>query len=490
MSRNHIRLFVVVFIGVFTTTAAQVVCVNPIVIGELRVMRGNLCVNIAGYKGLGSVNTFACDGFDDQQIIMCTDGTIRNTKSPNNCFTPGRDGKGIVKSSTCLVLPSLPDYQKWRFGESKTFFDSFGIEQEAKQIINVESEWCLHAVDFFGTSIMITSDCVGYTDQNFYFRSRGQLLSHGRLQVQKSGLCLGLKSKTSGPHLVNNVGIKECGNIADQYFGFYENGEIVNKKSRLCLNVVDFTGRGNVNMYACDYFDDQRWYRPTQFCHGDYCSLVNKMSGECLNVVGTEATSNSNVNTHTCNLEQDQRFKFVTGTWVSPTASWSLVGCNENGVVTQTISNTIGYSKTISESTAIEIGAEIEAGYAFGSVTVSTTVSQSLSVEWTESQETSKEITFACEFYDNGQQFEGGCMWQLKLTTEQTTNADDELVWTPQIVRCTSDHTAPTCPPFTRCQDKACKMCEGTFFGKKFGKKKRKHSAKRSFWKKVSKTHK
>jgi hypothetical protein len=486
MSSNHIHLFVVVFIGVFTTTAAQVVCLNPTVIGELRVMRSKKCVNIDGFDGLGNVNTYSCDGFDDQRIIMCGDGSIRNTKSPNNCFTSGTAGKGNVKSSTCKVYPSLPDYQKWRFGKSKTFFDSFGIEQEAKEIINVESGFCLNVEGSDGTGNINTHRCEDMTDQYFFIRSKGQLVSHGRLQVQESGLCLDVQSGSSGPRLGDNVRIYECENSADQYFGFYENGEIVNEKSKMCLNVAGFEGKGNIDMHACDYFDDQHWLRPDQYCDGDYCSFVNKKSGHCLNVHGTAAGSNKDVYSHSCTGERDQRFKFVTGTWVTPTTSWSLVGCNENGEVTQLISNTIGYSTSVSESTTIEISTAIEAGYSFGKMTFSTTFSQSLAMEWTESQEKSEEITFTCQVYDNGQPFTGGCMWQLKLTTEQTVKADDELVWTPQIVRCTSEHTAPTCPPFTRCQDKACTMCEGTLFGKK----KRKHSAKRFFWKKISKTHK
>ena len=484
MSSNNIHLFVVVFFGVFTTTAAQVVCLNPLEIGELRVMRSKKCVNIDGYDGLGGVNTFSCDGFDDQQIIMCGDGSIRNTKSPYNCFTAGKNGEGNIESSTCNLHPSLPDYQKWRFGRSKTFSDSFGIEQEAKEIINVDSEWCINVSGYDGTGNIDTHPCENENDQYFFIRSKGQLLSHGRIQVQESGLCIDVQSGSSGPNLADNVRIYECEDNADQYFGFYENGEIVNEKSRMCLNVAGFNGMGNIDMNACDYFDDQSWLR--RFCDGDYCSFVNKKSGECLNVHGTKATSNLDVYSHSCTLEGDQRFKFVTGTWVTPTASWSSVGCNENGEVTQTISNTVGYSTSVSESAAIEIGAEIEAGYGFGSVTVSTTLSYSLAQEWTESQEESKEITFTCQFYDNGQPFKGGCMWQLKLTTEQTVKADDKLVWTSLIVRCTSKNIAPTCPPFTRCQDEACTMCEGTVFGKK----KRKHSVRRSFWKKVSKTHK
>ena len=120
-------------------------------------------------------------------------------------------------------------------------------------------------------------------------------MTHGRIQVQESGLCLDVQSGSSGARLADNVRIYKCEDNQDQYFGFFENGEIVNEKSRMCLNVVGFDGRGNIDMYACDYFDDQRWFRPTQLCDGDYCSFLNKKSGDCLNVHGTPATSNLNV---------------------------------------------------------------------------------------------------------------------------------------------------------------------------------------------------
>jgi hypothetical protein len=485
MSSNHVHLFVVVFIGVFTTTAAQVTCLDRLELGELRVQMGKKCVNIAGYNGLGEVDTYHCDGFDDQQIIMCGDGSIRNLKSPNNCLTAGSDGDGNVVSSTCNVFPSLPNYQKWRYGRSHTFEDSFGVDQVAREIINEESDLCLNVAGYDGTGNIDTYRCQNLQDQFFFFRSKGQQLLHGRLQVQESGLCLDVESDSSGPSLGDNVRIFECDNSGDQYFSTYQNGEIVNKKSRMCLNVAGFNGIGNIDMYACDYFNDQRWIRPTQYCDEEYCSFVNVKSGECLNVHGTAATSNLDVYSHSWTGERDQRFKFVTGAWVTPTATWSLVGCNENGEVTQAISNTITYSSTISESTAIEIGLAIEAGYSFGSATVSTTFSYSLTSEWSESQESSEEVTFTCQVFDNGEPFTGGCMWQLRVTTEQTTN-DDELVWKPQIVKCTRGNTAPTCPPFTKCQDTACTMCVDRVFGKK----KRKHSVRRSFWKKVSKTHK
>ncbi|XP_028412193.1 uncharacterized protein LOC114535015 [Dendronephthya gigantea] len=283
------------------------------------------------------------------------------------------------------------------------------------------------------------------------------VLNHGRLQVEKSRKCLDVDSG-SKPSLTDNVRIYHCENSADQYFSQYENGEVVNDKSRMCLDVSDYSGSGNVNMYACEDLRDQMWHSPRQFCHGEYCSFLNRKSEECLDVADTSAAVNANVGTYRCTLEQDQRFRWVTGNWVIPTASWSLVGCNENGQVTQTISNTISYSSTISEETSVEVSATIEAGFKFGGASVTTTVSHSMAREWTESQEQTQEISFTCENYGNNQEFTGGCMWQLQMKTRKSVD-QHWMVWKPQIVKCSRGSAPPQCPPFTRCLDEACTRC-------------------------------
>jgi len=58
---------------------------------------------------------------------------------------------------------------------------------------------------------------------------------------------------------------------------------------------------------------------------------LNKASAECLDVNGDDATIESNVLTYRCEGRSDQRFKWVPGDWVTPTADWDMVGCNQNG---------------------------------------------------------------------------------------------------------------------------------------------------------------
>ena len=180
-----------------------------------------------------------------------------------------------------------------------------------------------------------------------------------------------------------NVLIHGCEKTADQFFGFYENGELVNDKSRLCLDVSGIGGSGNVLMHECEATYDQMWSQPRQYCDGDYCSFMNKASGKCLDVFGDQASSGSNVLTYRCDGLPDQRFKWVSGNWVTPTADWDMVGCNQNGKVTHQISNEISYSTTESETSAVEITAAIEAKTFFGGVSLSTSTSYSLSKEWT-----------------------------------------------------------------------------------------------------------
>ncbi|CAB4026355.1 Hypothetical predicted protein [Paramuricea clavata] len=486
---NIVLLIVIVLTCISTKTAAQVVCVNPMKISELRVLKSKKCVNIDGTDGRGKINTIHCDGYHDQQIIMCEDGTIRNSKAPYNCFTPGKDGNGNLVSASCEVYPVIPDYQKWKYGRSKTFVDRGGIKQEAREIINVKSGACMNVHGRDGNGDISAYRCENLDDQYFYFRSRGKLLGSGRLQVEKSGYCLDVE----GDQGRGNVLIDNCEDAADQYFDFYENGELVNKKSGLCVNIGGYNGYGNIHMYACEDLPDQMWILPRQYCHGDYCSFRSKKSGQCLNVGGYEAKKGSNVATYNCEGTPDQRFRWVNRKWVTPSATWSMVGCNQNGQVTHRIKNRISYktkitsTKSMQVSSTIEIG--VEFGYASGGVSASASVkhtntiavSTSLAKEWENSKSKTKSITFTCKNYDTGKPFIRGCMWQFQLTTRETTK-DDLLKWSPQIVKCTSNHQRPKCPPFRRCKDDACTMCE-----KLPGIRKKKSVDESLTWKKVLK---
>ncbi|CAB4036672.1 hemolytic lectin-S1 [Paramuricea clavata] len=238
---------------------------------------------------------------------MCGDGTIRNSKASHNCITPDKDGIGNLKSTYCDVYPAIPDYQKWRYGRSKTFVDRGGIQQEARQIINVKSGACMDVNGRDGNGDISAYFCQNMGDQYFYFRSRGKLLGYGRLQVQKSGYCLDVEGNQGR----GNVLIYNCEHAADQYFKFYKNGELVNKKSGLCVDIKGNNGYGDISMHACKDLPDQMWTRPHHYCHGDYCSFRSKKSGQCIDVSGSRANRGSNVGSYKCDGAPDQRFRFI-----------------------------------------------------------------------------------------------------------------------------------------------------------------------------------
>nr|AOO35152.1 chrysaoralin [Chrysaora quinquecirrha] len=451
---DQIRLIgvVVVLSSLFLQCSAQVLCTNPLVIGELRIKKSRQCVDIDGKDGAGNVQTHECEGDDDQQIILCGDGTIRN-EARNYCFTPRGSGNDNVESSACQHYPRIPARQKWRLGRSKKFYDMGGILQEAREIINVESNRCLDVSGYDGTGNIGVYHCENKDDQYFYFRSRGKEVAFGRLRNEKSSQCLDV----SGYDGKGNVQMYDCEDKKDQWFKFYENGEVVNEQSRRCLDVSGYDGTGNIGTYCCEDKHDQMWSRPSQLCNGESCSFVNKKSGQCLDVSGYDGRGG--VATYHCEGLADQRLKWVTDKWTAPNAVWVMVGCNQNGKVSQWLSNTVSYSSTITHTVTVEVGASMEADLVFAKATVSTKVSTSLSTAWTKSQSGTTRIVFTCEYYDNQEAFTGGCMWQLRVDTKHV-NSGRLLTWSPQITRCTTSNTQPRCPPFTKCVDKACSLCQ------------------------------
>ena len=84
-------------LGLNLVEATSGECINPIAIGELRNTKNDKCVDIAGSNGIGNVGSWACDGYSDQKIMWCADGSLRNS-AINYCFT--KSG-GNLQSSYC-----------------------------------------------------------------------------------------------------------------------------------------------------------------------------------------------------------------------------------------------------------------------------------------------------------------------------------------------------------------------------------------------------
>ena len=387
---------------------AQVLCSNPLIIGELRNLKSKQCVDISGYDGAGSIQTEECEGYSDQQIILCGDGTIRN-EAKNYCFTPEGTGNVDVESSPCTHYPRIPDSQKWRLGREIQFKDVGGIVQVAREIINIASGKCLDISGYDGYGDIKVNECQNLTDQYFYFRSRGKQLARGRLINEKSNQCLDV----DGHDGEGDVEIYDCEDELDQWFRYYENGEVINERSGQCLDVSGHDGTGNIQIYPCEDRLDQMWLLPKSLCNGEYCSFLNKESSKCLDVWGYDGKGW--VRTDDCEGLPDQRLKFVSDKWTAPTAKWVLIGCNQNGKVSQWISNSVTFSKTITKTITTEVSASIEADLIFAKAAVSTRVSTSLSTAWSQSQSSKTRIMFSCDQYDSHDPFTSGCMWQLQV---------------------------------------------------------------------------
>lgn len=431
---------------------AQASCLNPLNIGELRVFKSKECVDIAGLDGAGNVGTYACDGGQDQQMIICDDGTIRN-QARNYCLQPDGSGNANVVSSPCSVSSEIPSWQRWRVGRNRRFTDSGGISQVAAEIINMESNRCLDVQGTDGYGNIGVYWCENFEDQYFYVRSRGREVAHGSLQNERSHLCVDV----TGYDGEGNVQMYNCEGLPDQYFRFYENGEIINEESRLCVDVKGTDGNGNVMMYACEDFRDQMWESPRSLCSGSYCPFLNKQSGKCLDVKGTDGKGD--IGTYHCEGFADQRFKWVADTWNTPSVSWINIGCNKNGNVSRKISNKVSFDQSITPTISNEVSSAIGTGVDFLSAEVSTKISTALALAWTGSRSGTTAIEYTCGNYDNGEEFTRGCMWQLQVETKQDKSGD-LLIWNPQIVKCTGSDEAPKCAPFTKCVDEDCNSCD------------------------------
>lgn len=64
----------------------QDISCHPVAMGEIRNdYYKSYCIDTAGTSGRGVINLDVCDGYQDQQIMRCTDGTIRNNAG-NYCL--------------------------------------------------------------------------------------------------------------------------------------------------------------------------------------------------------------------------------------------------------------------------------------------------------------------------------------------------------------------------------------------------------------------
>jgi len=454
-----------------TIDAQTTLCANPLIIRELwskgrKPDAVDRCVDIAGRTGSGDVKVLPCDGGKDQDLILCGDGTIRNQQL-NYCMTVKKTWYGFwwgrnyyfnVISAPCEMSGKngIPKKQKWKVDKGEKFVDRDGITQVAHQIISEETSTVWHD----NGNVQVLRPGANAEPQRllFYFKERGQEVEHGRLRNKKSGLCLTTKKEDG----LGNIHFAKCNDDIRQQWRLYENGDLINSQSDQCLEVAGSSGQGNVQIYFCTDALDQKWKIRKDMCTDDYCTIQNQKGGNrgCLGGEGFDGKGNSL--TDACGGTLDTLFKFEHDEWIEPEIEWKQIGCNQNGVVKQTVSNTLSFKHTLTKKKSLSVSGTIvgvgSIGVATGALAMSVTCKTSLANAWENSRSGTTSTTYACEYYDNKAPFKGGCMWQLHFKIKEVTSGD-LLKWTPQIVRCTSADSAPKCPPFMKCRDTACNEC-------------------------------
>ena len=127
--------------------SGQVHCLEPLEVGELRILSSQLCVDTSGHSGHGNVAANYCNGEPDQRLIRCADGTVRNRASPASCLSTDASGSGNVVMSPCRVLNGIPAYQRWRVNATWHGYDVTKVKQMVFQLINEQSGLHLTALD-------------------------------------------------------------------------------------------------------------------------------------------------------------------------------------------------------------------------------------------------------------------------------------------------------------------------------------------------------
>ncbi|XP_066935879.1 galactose/N-acetylgalactosamine-binding lectin CEL-III-like [Clytia hemisphaerica] len=428
-------------------------CPSALHTGELRNLQSHKCMD-SDNAGSGQVQTYTCDGKADQQIIACNDGTIRNM-AKNYCLTPSNTGAGTgdLTFQPCELYPSVPDYQKFKTGGSRSYTDASGIKQTGYEYKNVKSNLCVDVSGAGGQGNIAIYNCQSSDDQFFYFRNRGEVVNSGRLRNQKSGQC----ATADNTGWNSNIHTTPCTDSRKQYWTHYENGEVVNMASNSCMD-PDGSGDSSesVQTYECAEQTDQMWSTPSQYADGNYLAFMSKQTSKCLDVEGNDGTGD--IDLYQCQGVPDQRFEWVTEDWVSPTSQWRQISCNLDGAVTYEIDNTVSYTNEVTSQVSVGVELAIEANLIFVDMKASASVAASVAYTWSSTHEQTTKTSFSCDYYENGNPWKGGCMWQLYVTTTDVQKND--LSWDAKIVRCSRGGDAPKCPPFTKCQDEECTKCE------------------------------
>merc|ERR1740129_630918 len=113
------------------------------------------------------------------------------------------------------------------------------------------------------------------------------------------------------------------------------------------------------------------------------------------------------------------------------TGEWHKGRCNDAGPVEQEIRSTVESSETVTDSLAISVSTEIEAGVIFKKAKVSVAVTNTLSTSWTNTWIQTIVSRMKCGFNQDGTPFTHGCMWQWNMRV--ATFAGPVVNWAPVV---------------------------------------------------------
>lgn len=438
--------------------------------------------------GYGNVNTHECNGRDNQIWALCADGTIRNLVS-KWCLT--REPHGLQSGSNTLVglnvvtrgcsVPTPSSAQLWRQTNKGAFTDYLtGLRQTRFRFksANSDSE-CLSTPYDLGydngigvgdvISIVSPARCANGPTTLWYFNDRGGVVASGRLVNQDTGKCFVQRAGGEQSHVFPlriHVGELDCKEDSRQIWTLYQSGELVNanednwcygfpdfcRGGRHCLGAEADLGTGIVaNAQGCRPYADIRWEAINPVV-GTFL-LRNKESQQCLRISGGNAQMSG------CVDSPDHRFRWEASGWQSPVGEWVQKHCHYNGPAPRTFTSSLQSTNSMTETTTLTVGTEIEKGVIFSSAKVSTSVSQALAVTWTQTNTDTESVTFPCANFGDGTPITGfNCMYQWRQTI--VWPREDTITWNPLIIQCTNSYDAPKCPAFEKCANAECSECE------------------------------
>ncbi|WP_159104561.1 ricin-type beta-trefoil lectin domain protein [Plantactinospora sp. BB1] len=227
---------------------------------------------------------YACNAGPPAQIWQVVDdGSIRIAGKCLDVTGNGTANKTLVQLYTCAGTSG----QRWQPGANGS-------------LVNPSSGRCLDAPTPVGNGAqMYIHDCHGGQNQDWRLDESGV----GLIRSAFAGKCLdndrGVLANT------NKVQIYDCNSGSSQIWAILGDGR-VRIGGTYCLDVASYATANNspVHLYACQAgaATNQEWRIGPNF------SLVNPVSGRCLDVPGSNTTNGTALQIHDCNGSNAQRW--------------------------------------------------------------------------------------------------------------------------------------------------------------------------------------